>query len=381
MIDRRMMLALGGGALALSMAAAEASEAGLQVAASFPDSVCNGVATTADGRVFATLARIDGSAGPRVVEIKDGEPTPYPDAGWNGYSSEADPARTLVWVNSLRIGPDGDLWLVDTGSPGFGQSMRPGGCKLVQIDVTTNRVRRTVSLDSVITPQSFVDDVRFKSNLAYLTDAGDPALMVLDLASGTGRRLLEGHASVTARRPVSAEGHILHGPDDKPVFVHADQLELSPDGQWLFFQACSGPLYRVPTRLLDDHATTPAALAGAVEFVADTPSTGGTAVAADGTLFVSDTDTQRIITVLPDGTMTTLIQDPRLLWVDAMWFDAAGRLWLPPHSSTDSQPFRAAFRVFSSRSKSTRLRPAPDLPRTTTRETCCRRTAAPADFR
>ncbi|OHV17868.1 hypothetical protein BK022_02975 [Methylorubrum extorquens] len=85
----------------------------------------------------------------------------------------------------------------------------------------------------------------------------------------------------------------------------------------------------MPTRLLDAPGTAPETLSGAVERGAVTPSTGGTAIAADGTLFVSDTDTQRILRTAPDGTVSSLIEDPRLLRVDAIWIDATGRLWMP----------------------------------------------------
>ena len=84
----------------------------------------------------------------------------------------------------------------------------------------------------------------------------------------------------------------------------------------------------MPTRPLDAPGTAPETLSRAVERVAVTPSTGGTAIAA-GTLFVSDTDTHRILRIAPDGTVSSLIEDPRLLWVDAMWIDATGRLWMP----------------------------------------------------
>ncbi len=36
---------------------------------------------------------------------------------------------------------------------------------------------------------SFVDDVRFRGGTAYLTDAGAPALIVLDPHTGKGRRV------------------------------------------------------------------------------------------------------------------------------------------------------------------------------------------------
>lgn len=339
-LDRRTWLAGAGAAMLLASGRANADAPRLAVAFSLAEAVTNGVAVTPEGRIFAALARIDGSAGPRVVEIRNGTPVPFPDEAWNAYAEGADPARSLVWVNSLRIGPDGDLWLVDTGSPGLGKPMRPGGVKLVQVDIASARVRRTITLDGVVTPRSFVDDMRFNSSRAYLSDAGAPALIVLDLATGKGRRVLEGHPSVTAARPISAEGRIVHGPDGKPVFVHADQIEVSPDGAWLNYQACSGPLYRVPTRLLDDPGTSSEMLAQAVETVANTPSTGGTAIAADGTLFVSDTDAQRILRIAPDGTVSTLIEDPRLLWVDAMWIDATGRLWMPAAQINRLAPFQ-----------------------------------------
>lgn len=80
-----------------------------------------------DGRRFLVLARLDGSAGPQVVEWKDGRFAPYPDAAWNGWTKGDDPAKAFVRVNAQRIGPDGALWLVDTGAPGIGNPVLPGG--------------------------------------------------------------------------------------------------------------------------------------------------------------------------------------------------------------------------------------------------------------
>jgi sugar lactone lactonase YvrE len=260
--------------------------------------------------------------------MHDGQQVPYPDEAWNAWRDGADPTSKLVRVNSLRTGPDGDLWLVDTGSPAIGKPVLPGGAKLIRVNIATNTVSRTYSLAAAIQPTSFIDDVRFNGTHAYLTDAGQPGLLVLDLETGTARRILNGHPSVTADRPISAEGRIVREPDGKPVFVHADQLEVSPDGSTLYYQTCAGPLYRVPTRLLDDPAAA-GSIADAVEIVADTPPTGGTAIAANGTIYLSDTDTQRILKIMPDGSSSTLIQDPRLLWVDAMWIDGSGRLWMP----------------------------------------------------
>ena len=91
----------------------------------------NAVATTPNGRIFINMAHLDGSAGPRVVEWVNGKATPYPNPTWNEGANAGNAANRLVLVNSLRLGPDGDLWLVDSGVPAFGKSKLPHGPKLV----------------------------------------------------------------------------------------------------------------------------------------------------------------------------------------------------------------------------------------------------------
>jgi hypothetical protein len=83
------------------------------------NTVTNGVAKTRDGRIFLLLSRIDGSDGPRVVEWMDGKPRPYPEGIWNDWTAGKVVATGFVGVNALRIGPDGDLWIVDVGAPGI----------------------------------------------------------------------------------------------------------------------------------------------------------------------------------------------------------------------------------------------------------------------
>ena len=212
-------------------------------------------------------------------------------------------------VNALRIGPEGDLWIVDVGAPGFGNPKLPRGPKLVCVNITTNSVRRSYSLDATTNQKGFIDDVRFHGRHAYLTDAGSPGLIVLDLDSGASRRVLDGHPSMTARRPITAERQTLRGPDGKPIFIHADQLEVSPDGRWFYYQPCCGPLYRIETRWLNDASMTDAERARHIEKFADTPSTGGTAIDAAGNIYLSDIDRQRILRIAPDGRMSTLVED------------------------------------------------------------------------
>jgi sugar lactone lactonase YvrE len=291
--------------------------------------VVNGATTTPNGRLFLVAQPAKPGTTPQVVEIRQGKPISYPDATWNSWTPGTDGGHHFVGVNSLRIGPDGALWAVDRGGPGIGKPLAPHGVKVVRIDPATDRVARIYDLGSVTSPWSFVDDVRFNGRHAYLTDAGPPGLIVLDLDTGVGRRVLEGHPSTVAQTPLVAEGKILRDPHGDPVNIHADQLEVSPDGTWLYYQPASGRLSRIATRYLDDTHLSDAALGAHVERFAETPSTGGTAIDADGTIYVSDTDKRRILTVSPDGKVATLITDPRLAWVDALWIDEHGNLLIP----------------------------------------------------
>lgn len=240
----------------------------------------NGVSTTPHGRIFLLYARVDGSTGPTVVEYADNSTQPYPDLEWNSYNSTKDPATHFVRINSQRIGPDGHLWIVDVGSPSFGEPViLPEGPKLVVIDVTTNEVSRAYPMGNVTLSDSLLDDIRFNpaSGKAYLTDAGVPALIVLDIASGEARRLLEDDISTRGSMPVSGEGHLLRGPNGDFQYIYADQLEVSPDAKWFYYQPASGGMYRIETKYLDQalyNSSMASILSQYTEPYALTPSTG-----------------------------------------------------------------------------------------------------------
>ena len=291
--------------------------------------VFNGITRSKDGRLFSPFQRQTKGKGIELGEWRDGKPIAFPDEAWNAWKAGDDAGNAFVAVNAIRIGPDGDLWVVDKGAPGIGDAPLPSGPKLVQIDLTRNAVRRVYSLQSATTERSFIDDFRFNGRNVYLTDAGQPGLIVLDLDTGMPRRALDGHWSSMAQRPLTGQGRVLRDDKGKLLFIHADQLEVSPDGKIFYYQACPGPLYSIETRWLDDVGLNDAERAKHVKLFASTVATGGTAIDADGNIYASDTDGLRILKIAPDGGISTLAQDPRLVWVDAMWIDEDGGLWIP----------------------------------------------------
>lgn len=123
-----------------------------------------------------------------------------------------------------------------------------------------------------------------------------------------------------------------YGGEGSTLSVGLDQIEVSPDGVYLYYQACQGGLYKVETALVDatlTNATLAATLGDYAVPVALTPSTGGTTIDADGNIYVSDTNLIAIWKVTPEGVATILVQDDALVWTDLMWVTSDSKLWLP----------------------------------------------------
>lgn len=312
--------------------AAEAASPALRVEAQSPAMIWNAVAV--DGaRIFVAGPRWTGSAGPQLALVDAaGQPRPYPDAAWNAWKPGGDNAHAFININAIHRDGHGGLWVVDTGSPEFGGDPLPGGAKLVRIALATGKVDRIVPLGpDVALKGSYVDDIRFNAGHAYLTDAGRPGLIVLDLETGMARRVLDDNPATIAPadRAIVLDGETVRAPDGTALKVHSDPLEVSPDGKWLYFAPLEGPWSKVPTALLDDPQTPAATLAAAVEPWTDLPPVGGTAMAPDGTLYFTELATDSVKRRNPDGSIEAVVRDPALHWVDAPFLAPDGRLWLP----------------------------------------------------
>lgn len=318
--------------LAAAAVVAQPAAPALSVAAESTQMIWNAVAVDR-GRIFVAGPRWTGSKGPALALLDaQGQPRPYPDASWNDWHPGADTASAFVNVNAIHLDGRGNLWVVDTGSPDFGGDPLPGGAKLVKIDLATDRIARIYPLGPEIARSgSYVDDIRFKGETGYLTDAGEPGLIVFNAVTGEARRVLDGDPSTTAPadRPIVLDGTVLKGPDGSPLRVNSDPLELSPDGTWLHYGPLTGPWSRIETRWLDDPNLSPAELAAKVEPWADLPPVGGTAMARNGDLYFTDLADDSLKRRAPDGTVTTIVTDQRLHWVDAPFIDESGSMWLP----------------------------------------------------
>ena len=286
-----------------------------------------GVSVAQDGRMFVNFPRWTEDAPISVAEVtKDGRVRPYPDAEWNAWrnakKNKVTPGDHWVCVQSVVADRRGNLWVLDPAAPANG-ALVPGGPKLVRIDLASNRAAQTIRFDTTVAPNgSYLNDVRFSpdGSTAYITDSGGQgALVVVDLQAGTARRLLSAHPSVQAEKDVvvHADGRELRRPDGRGVEFASDGIALSPDGQYLYYQALTGrTLYRIATTALRDASLSAEALAGRVERVGTTNVADGLWMAADGRLYVTAPEENAVRVRGTDGRMTPVVQDARLRWPD-----------------------------------------------------------------
>ncbi|KAK4629752.1 hypothetical protein CLAFUW4_08483 [Fulvia fulva] len=193
-----------------------------------------GIFISASGRKFLSQ-RYSTTLPPQTVELlNDNTTVLYPDAAWNSYNAsnpESNPRKQFVSIDGARIGPDGRYWLVDGGSQGVN-----GSTKLVGVNLSNDTVDRIYYLDSIFASNSGIDDVRFNAgrDVAYLSDTAG-ALLVLNLITGNGVRVLANDPSATAYYPMSYNGSLVpgYGAAGSTLAVGLDQIEVSPDGTYL----------------------------------------------------------------------------------------------------------------------------------------------------
>jgi len=274
-----------------------------------------GIAVAPDGRIFVNFPRWSETVPVSVGELlADGTVVPYPDGRRQRWQRGDDGREVFVCVQSVHIDSAGRLWILDPANPRF-RGVITGAPKLLQVDLATDTVVRTYRFDATVAlPDSYLNDLRVDvaTGTVFITDSGRGALVVLDLDSGVARRVLAGHPATQAE---DIEVVI----DGVPFTstVHADGIALDAAGGWLYWQALTGhTLYRLPTAHLRDPARDDAALAAAIETVAESGVADGLLWTPEGVL-VSGLEEGAIKRVSPDGTVSVLVADERIVWPDS----------------------------------------------------------------
>jgi sugar lactone lactonase YvrE len=280
-----------------------------------------GVAVSRDGRIFVCFPRWSADPAVSVGEIRaGGKIWPCPDQEWNTWGPAVDPAGHFVCVQSVYVDRDDFLWVLDPASA-YMQGVVPGGAKLVKVDIRKNQVVREIPFDETVAPPaSYLNDVRVDTQLgvAYITDSGLGALIVVDLATGKARRVLADHSSTKSEDMVLKIDGKEWRTNGRAPQIHADGLALDPAGDYLYYHALTArSLYRIGTRYLLDPALTEHELAAKVESLGTTGATDGMEFGPEGYLYLTGVEDGTVKVFASIGNTEAIIRDPRLVWPDS----------------------------------------------------------------
>jgi len=351
----------GAAALARPAAAQDPGAGKLTRVASFDHQV-TGITVSRDGRMFVNFPRWSEDAPVSVAELKDGKPVPFPDEAWNSWRNAkadvVDPKTHFVCVQSVVADGQDRLWVVDAAAPAMAHVIKDGP-KLVGIDLKTNQVVKTIPFDtSTVLQASYINDVRISPDgkTAYLTDSGaEGALIVVDLDSGSAKRVLSGHAATMPDKSVTVQydGKPLRRPDGRGVEFSADGIALSPDGKTLYWQAIKGKtLYSLPTDALTGWATasfvpemlSDRTLESKIVTVGENGPADGLLIARkDGRMYVTSPQDNAVKVRDLSGKgngLTTLVQDQQLRWPDTFSEGPDGTIYVTTSHIQDSADYK-----------------------------------------
>ncbi|GJE17930.1 major royal jelly family protein [Methylobacterium marchantiae] len=292
-----------------------------------------GITVSRGGRIFVMMPRFDAKVPFTLGEVMpDGSVRPYPDAATNQPDPKNAQGRLLHVPNGVMDRED-RLWVLDAGLPDGSGPPMPGSAKLVQFDLTQNRIMRVVPLEAGVTATSSLNDLRIDIRdgraAAYITDQGQDghgAILAVDLATGRVTRRLAEHASTESQKGIIKlveNRQILQRKGDappRPVQGGANGIALGPDGSRLYYAPLMGRrLYAVATAALLDPAISDAEVAAGVEDLGEKGMTGGLIADSKDRVYLALQEHNAVGRRETDGTITILATDPRLIWADTFW--------------------------------------------------------------
>lgn len=294
-----------------------------------------GVSVSSDNRLFVAFPKQNKNYQYGLTEIVNGERVPYPNKEWN---KEGDEKDHFVSVQDLYVDAKDNIWVLDSkpSSSGsiFGDDGKAtnGQFKLLKINTKTNKVERVYTFDDLDKKVSGLNDIRVdvKHNVAYLSDPGQAAIVILNLETGKTRKVLDKSVYTLADPSIvlSYEGVDMRDENGKPFTSNVNGIALTHDFKYFYFKPINQHhLYRIETKYLIDESLTNQDLEKKVEDVGNVGITHGLIADKKGNIFLTTSLDYTIKYITPKGKLKTLVQDSRLLWPDSLGIGTDGYLY------------------------------------------------------
>ncbi len=328
---KKQLLLWGAGLLLASTAQAQSAKHTLEEAHRFGKYQPVGLAISKEGRTFVTFPKWSDDYTNALIEIRaDGSEVPYPTQEWNTWDTTHLKDR-FVSLQAVFIDDNNTLWALDPANPNFGKSI-PDGIKLLKINLKTNQIERIYRFEDLPRSQTGLNDVNVdtKRNLAYLSDPGRAALVVLDLQSGKSRTVLQKDASTTADPDyhLHIDGKEVKDQSGKPFSSNVNGIALA--GEYFYYRPITQTkLFRIPTAALADASLSADQLKARVETVGVAGISHGMFADKAGNVYMGDSEKKTLHRYNARlKKFETLVQDNRLLWPDSYAISPDGYLYV-----------------------------------------------------
>ena len=289
-----------------------------------------GVAISKDGRLFTSYPLWSATYLDAVAEITNGK-TAYPGQTMNSWVRGDSGMSKFVDVQSVYVDANDNLWVVDAGSP-FEDGVYQNSQKLIEISLSSNTVLRTYPLVGATDDASYLNNVQVdvSNNKAYLTNSSEGGIVVVDLATGSTRQVLEGSSSVIADQTyiLTIDGTQINL-SGSPFYQNSTGIALAPDNSYLYYKPLTDHnLHRIPTQDLLDTTLDANVLSARVENLGTYVATSGMVFDQSGNLYMGDIEQHRIIKLDKNLKLTQVVADSRLIWPDSYAISSDGYLYI-----------------------------------------------------
>lgn len=298
----------------------------LEIVANLDEAPGN-IAVSKSGRVFINFHPEGRPDAVRVAEIVNGQPVPFPDAEFQHWRGWGKPYFDTVF--SLRIDAQNRLWTLD---PGFHGLRTP---RLLAFDLDTRQLVHQWDMPSSVAGMgSYVQDFQVTpdGNFVFLADVSalalHPAIIAYDVNAHEGRRVLEGHPSMTGQNfTINSKGRVMSLLDGLyRLHPGVDSIALDHRDVWLYYGPMSGEwVFRVPAA--DLRAASRANIEAHVEKFGEKPQSDGLTMDSENSIYIADVEHGAISVLNQQHELRTLIRDPRIRWPDGLSLTPDGWLY------------------------------------------------------
>ncbi|MEO0473699.1 MAG: L-dopachrome tautomerase-related protein [Bacteroidota bacterium] len=267
------------------------------------------VAVSNDGRVFTSIHpmrnpsfQLAERTGEKLVVFPNQDMQTAPDAKTD---AGFDTPLGIVFDQQNR------LWVIDAG-------LNLGKTRLFAFDIDSREELMRFDIPQDLAPKSsFVQDVAVdeKNGWVYLADFGNPGIIVVDIAQKSFRKIthLPSMQAEDIDMVIDGKAQLFNG---APARIGINPITLSADRERVFYGPMSGTKwYSLATQPIREGASDEEVLAELKE-EGPKPLCDGVATDRAGNHYFTNIQQGSIDRLAPDGQLTTIKQDPRIVWPD-----------------------------------------------------------------